>query len=465
MNQLTSSILIADDDIDVLSALKLALKNEPIHVTTANSPHQVLTLLARKRFSCLLIDLNYTQDTTSGSEGTSLIKAIKEIDKDVPVIAMTGYGNVDIAVEMMKLGANDFIEKPWRNTQLISAIKQQIHHIDTIRDNQKLSQENALLTKNPSINVIAQSKKMRDVLAQIKRIAISDMNVLLTGENGTGKSMLAKYLHQHSTRHSHSFLPVNMGAISETLFESEMFGHTKGAFTDAKEDRMGRFELAEKGTLFLDEIANISINQQAKLLHVLEERQFERVGSNITLNADVRLVSATNGDLSKMVEENQFRQDLLYRLNTVEIRIPALKERVDDIIPLAQHFIAKLCEKYRMPEKTLDSEAIEYLLSYPWPGNIRELNHTIERALFFASNVAISASDLNLPHTVIPPSNVNGTEQSPCNSQEKTLEEIERNIIIERLNRYDFDPHKTAESLGLSRSSYYRRLDKYQLNG
>ncbi|WP_083602080.1 sigma-54 dependent transcriptional regulator, partial [Thalassotalea sp. PP2-459] len=348
MNHSKPSILIADDDENVLSALTLALKCENYQINKATTPHQVITLLSRKQFSCLLLDLNYTQDTTSGSEGMQLIEAIRNIDSHVPIIAMTGYSSVDIAVEMMKLGANDFIEKPWRNAQLSNKIKQQIERVNIVRRNEKLSQTNALLT-NKQQGVIAHSAEMRQVLTQIERIAVSDMNVLFTGENGTGKSMLAHYLHQHSTRNNNSFIAVNMGAITESLFESEMFGHVKGAFTDAKEDRIGRFELASQGTLFLDEIANINLNQQAKLLHILEERKFERVGSHITLEADVRVISATNANLEQLVIEKLFRQDLLYRLNTVEIRIPSLKERVDDIIPLATYFIEQFCQKYRMP--------------------------------------------------------------------------------------------------------------------
>lgn len=450
-----NTILIADDDNDVLSALTLALKGEPYQVVTATSPHEVLALAERKQFACMLIDLNYTQDTTSGKEGVSLIKAIRSFDTNVPVIAMTGFSSVNIAVEMMKSGASDFIEKPWRNSQLISKIAQHIAHGQTKRTNQKLSQENALLKDTNSTDIISQSSKMNDVLAQIRRIALSEMNVLFTGENGTGKSLLAKYLHQHSSRQHNTFLQVNMGAISDSLFESEMFGHVKGAFTDAKEERIGRFELATQGTLFLDEIANISLNQQAKLLHVLEEKTFERVGGAMTLDADVRLISATNSNLTEMVSHNKFRQDLLYRLNTIEIHIPALRERTEDIVPLATSFLDKLSKKYNMSNKQLANDAIEALLNHRWPGNVRELSHTMERALFMANNNFISANDLNLPHA---------TQMQVRNEQDKTLEQIEKRIIIERLHQFDKDPNLTAQSLGLSRSAYYRRLEKYQLN-
>lgn len=449
------TILIADDDLDVLSALKLALKASPYQVVTANSPLEVATLVERKRFACLLIDLNYTQDTTSGTEGIDLIKTIRKLDKDVPVIAMTGFSSVNIAVEMMKNGANDFLEKPWRNTQLLAKIEQLIIHGCTLRKNQQLKQENALLKGNNNVSAIAESPLMKSVLSQIERVAISDMNVLFTGENGTGKSLLAKYLHQHSNRKQQTFLSVNMGAIPDSLFESEMFGHIKGAFTDAKEERIGRFELATNGTLFLDEIANIGLQQQSKLLHVLEERKFERVGSPITLDANVRLVSATNANLNVMVENNQFRQDLLYRLNTVVIEIPALRQRIEDILPLAKHFLSVLSNKYNVAEKQFEQCAIESLLAYHWPGNIRELSHTIERALFLSASNVITGADLNLASTA----NENG-----INRVDNTLEQIEKSVIIERLERFNKDPLKTAQSLGLSRSAYYRRLEKYQLN-
>lgn len=449
------TILIADDNQDVLTALKLALKGEQYKVNTASTPQEVLTLLSRKAFSCLLLDLNYQQDTTSGAEGKALIQAIRELDKHVPIIAMTGFSSVDIAVEMMKQGANDYIEKPWRNSQLFNRIATQIEQAKIRNQNNKLTQENALLKKQSAKHFIAQSQIMKDTLEQIERIAKSDMNVLFTGENGTGKSALAKYLHEHSARHESTFLAVNMGAIPETLFESEMFGHVKGAFTDAKDDRMGRFELANEGTLFLDEIANISMTQQAKLLHVLEERKFERIGSQLTLDANVRLISATNANLNAMVENSQFRQDLLYRLNTIEIRIPALRERPEDILPITNFFIDSLCQKYRMNVKQLSQTAKDALISYQWPGNIRELMHTVERSIFLAKTDEITATDLNLPEN---------TSNVISSNEEQTLEEIEKAEILKRLAKYENDPQKTAASLGLTRSSYYRRLEKHQLN-
>lgn len=448
------SILIADDDADVLMALSLLLKKHGYAVVTATSPSETLRALERKSYTCILTDLNFSQDTTSGNEGLALISDIRQLDGQVPIIALTGFGSIDLAVEAMQLGANDFIEKPWRNNQLVSRVEQQIQRFEALNKNQKLQQENAILKAAHNSEIIAQSQLMQSLLQQIQRIAVSDMNVLFTGENGTGKSLLANYLHQYSSRKEHTFLAVNMGGINESLFESEMFGHVKGAFTDAKDDRIGRFEIADKGTLFLDEIANISLVQQAKLLRVLEEKQFERVGSSITKEANVRLLSATNGDLPNMVVEGQFRQDLLYRLNTIEIRIPSLRERVEDILPLANNFIKQLCQKYAMPVKTLTDEAVTVMLDYKWPGNIRELAHTMERALFMSQAQQIEPQALALPVTI----SDNQAQAEP------TLEQLEKQVIIKRLQQYNNDPHKTAESLGLSRSAYYRRLEKFHLN-
>jgi len=456
MSEITATVLIADDDEDILSALKMALMSANYQVVTANSPRNVLSLIERRRFSCVVMDLNYTRDTTSGTEGLELLNAIRAVDQNLPVIAITGYGSIELAVELMKSGANDFIEKPWRNSQLLLRVQQQIERADTLLKSQKLAQENAMLKSRGDTNIIAKSPLMKGVLQQIKQIAVSDMNVLFTGENGTGKSMLASYLHQHSSRRAQSFHAVNMGGITETLFESEMFGHVKGAFTDAKESRIGRFELATNGTLFLDEIANISPKQQAKLLRVLEEKQFEKVGSSVTIESNVRLVSATNANLNHLVEQGDFRQDLLYRLNTIEIRIPALRDRAEDILPLASGFLDHLCQKYHIELKHFGDDAVEAMLHYHWPGNIRELSHTVERALFLSQTQLIGVDALNLPN-----SESNSVKKE---STEATLEQIEKNVIIERLHKYLQDPQKTALSLGLSRSAYYRRLEKYELN-
>ena len=458
MNQNKHSIIIADDDARIIAALKLLLKSHDYDVVSVNSPSELLQILSRRDFSAALIDLNYKKDTTSGKEGLQLISEIKKLDQHLPIIVMTGFSSIEIAVEAMKSGAADFIQKPWRNERLLTILQSQIRIKDIEKKGCKLVQENALLrdeTSMPDSGIIAKSIAMKNVLEQLRKFSKSDMNILLTGENGTGKSMLADYLHHSSLRKENSFLSVNMGAISENLFESEMFGHVKGAFTDAKENRIGRFELAEQGTLFLDEIANIPISQQAKLLRVLEEHQFEKVGSSKTKQADVRLVSATNADLMKLIEEGHFRQDLLYRLNTVEIKIPPLRERIDDILPLALHFLKKHTEKYRLKHDAFDEDAIAALKAYNWPGNIRELSHMIERAIFLSQDPTISLSDLGL--------NKSENEYIGFDFDNATLDVIEKHIISERLDRFDKNYHDTAASLGLSRSSYYRRLEKHNL--
>jgi DNA-binding NtrC family response regulator len=460
MEQTTPSILIADDDSKIITALKLLLKAENYQVTTVNSPDELLRILKRRDFSVTLIDLNYQKDTTSGQEGLQLIADIKAINEQLPIVVMTGYSSVDIAVEAMKLGASDFVQKPWGNDRLLAILASQVRFHAMAKKGVKLEQENALLRSEISgnqSNIIAKSQTMQQVLSQIKKLALSEMSILLTGENGCGKSMLADYVHQCSTRKANTFMSVNMGAISESLFESEMFGHVKGAFTDAKENRIGRFELAENGTIFLDEITNISLVQQAKLLRVLEERQFEKVGSSQTQQVDVRLVSATNAELSGLIEQGKFRQDLLYRLNTVEIRIPALRERRADIIPLAEYFLKKFGDKYRLPSLGIDPDARKALIAYDWPGNIRELSHMIERAIFLSQDGMIAIADLSLSPQL--------TSQAKYNFdlENESLDNIEKHIIVERLQRFNNNGNETAESLGLSRSSYYRRLEKHNL--
>jgi DNA-binding NtrC family response regulator len=459
----TPSILVADDDPRILTTLKLLLKSQNYQVVTVSSPAELLAVLARRSFSVTLIDLNYQDDTTSGKEGLRLIGQIRDLDEDMPIVVMTGYSSVDIAVEVMKQGATDFVQKPWKNERLLNILQAQVHIQSMAKKGQKLAQENALLKAQTSVkndNVIAQSPVMQQLLSQLAKLAKSDMNILFTGENGTGKSMFAGYLHQCSLRHQQSLISVNMGAITENLFESEMFGHVKGAFTDAKESRIGRFELAEGGTIFLDEIANIPLSQQAKLLRVLEEKQFEKVGSAKTQQVDVRLVSATNADLNSLIEKGQFRQDLLYRINTIEIKIPALRDRRADILPLAQYFLTQFSNKYALVVPLMSQEATDALQHYQWPGNIRELSHMMERAIFLCQEQLITVTDLGLSS---PQSYITGIDGSVIDINDDTLEVIEQQIIIDRLARFDNNAHETAASLGLSRSSYYRRLEKHKL--
>lgn len=458
------SILIADDDSRILTALKLLLKGENYQITAVTSPTACLNALRTESFSLALVDLNYHADTTSGDEGLQLIAAIKQLDEQLPIVVMTGYSSIEVAVEAMKLGAADFIQKPWGNDRLLSVIQAQIRIGDMQQQGIKLAEENALLRDQisaKSAGIIAQSQVMQQLLTQLEKLAQSDMNILLTGENGTGKSMFAEYLHQSSSRSPCPFIAVNMGAISENLFESEMFGHVKGAFTDAKENRIGRFELAEGGTLFLDEIANIPLSQQAKLLHVLESHQFEKVGSTKTQRVEARMVSATNSNLTELIAQGQFRQDLLYRLNTVEITIPPLRERQADIMPLAEHFLTQHAQKYRLPKGEFAKQAREALQAYSWPGNIRELNHMVERAIFLRESNILTVADLglsNLSTEILPLENLKNIDihQAP-------LDAIEKAIIEQRLTQFNYNGQETATSLGLSRSAYYRRLEKYNL--
>ncbi|MBT1062442.1 sigma-54 dependent transcriptional regulator [Bowmanella sp. Y26] len=455
---MSPSILIADDDPQVLAALRIFLVPEGYRLTCSRAPEDAVASLTQEDFSVALIDLNYQRDTTSGREGLDLLEKIKALDEDLPVIVMTGFGSVELAVEAMKLGAADFIEKPWDNERLLSILRTQVQLKSNQDRSRKLEAQNALLQQQASSRpqgIVAESMEMRQVLAQIEKLAKSDMNVLLTGENGTGKSMLAEYLHQCSARSEQAFVAVNMGAISENLFESEMFGHVKGAFTDAKTNRIGRFELAQAGSLFLDEIANIPLSQQAKLLRVLEQRQYEKLGSSKTLSADVRIISATNASLAELIQSGEFRQDLLYRLNTVEIHIPSLRARQQDILPMAQAFLRQHAEKYRLPMASFHPDAITALNRYTWPGNIRELSHVVERALFLCQNHEIAAADLNLP--------VSFEADNGLDFSQASLDDIEKYILIERMQRHDNKPLETAESLGLSRSAYYRRLEKYGL--
>lgn len=459
------SILIADDDSRILTALKLLLKGENYQVTVVTSPKACLETIQKHHYSLALIDLNYHTDTTSGDEGLHLITAIKQLDEQLPVVVMTGYSSIEVAVEAMKLGAVDFIKKPWGNDRLLNIIQAQIRIGDMQHQGVKLAQENAILRDQisaKSAGIIAQSHIMQQLLTQLEKLAQSEMNILLTGENGTGKSMFAEYLHQCSTRSSCPFIAVNMGAISENLFESEMFGHIKGAFTDAKDNRIGRFELAEGGSLFLDEIANIAPSQQAKLLHVLEAHQFEKVGSSKTQKVDVRIVSATNSNLAELIEQGQFRQDLLYRLNTIEITIPPLRERKDDILPLAEYFLSQHAEKYRLPKGEFAAQAKQALQTYTWPGNIRELNHMIERAIFLRQGQLVTATDLGLNNET--EQYVTTKKQNGIDINHGSLDQIEKSIIEQRLKAFDYNGQATASSLGLSRSAYYRRLEKHNLN-
>lgn len=455
-----SKILIADDDLNIIASLKYILSEENFDILAMTTPEAVIENLKTESVDLVLLDMNFQQDTTSGAEGLQLVKTIKNLDENLPIIVMTGWATIDIAVDAMRAGAKDFIQKPWNNERIISAIKTQIKLAKIDRKLQRLSQENKLLCSQsfPQLEnqIISQSPAMQQLISTLSDLAKSDMSILLTGDNGTGKSMLASYVHKRSSRANNSFVPVNMGAIPESLFESEMFGHVKGAFTDAKENRVGRFEMAEQGTLFLDELANIPIAQQAKLLRVLEEQKYEVVGSSKSQTADVRIISATNSDLPKAINEQQFRQDLFYRLNTIQLRVPSLNERIEDIKPLAEHFLQLFSLKYNVPSPKLSDDAVIQLQQYSWPGNIRELSHLMERLLFTCKKPTISGRDLLLEEVI----------QSTDSIEDATLsmEDIEQRTLINRLRHHQGNATETAKSLGLSRSGFYRRMSKYGLD-
>jgi DNA-binding NtrC family response regulator len=445
-------ILIADDQRDVLEALRILLKGEGYQTEAATSLTGIFNSLEKKEYALLLMDLNYTRDTTSGEEGLSAIPRIRQIDGTLPIVVMTAWATVELAVEAMKRGARDFVTKPWDNQRLLAIVRTQIELASALRRERRLEAQNELL-RGTIPNLIAQSPSMRPVVEMISRVAPSGANVLITGENGTGKSLIARAIHAVSPRASHAMITVNMGGLSETLFESELFGHVKGAFTDAKTDRTGRFELADESTLFMDEIANIPLAQQAKLLRVIETGDFERVGSSKTLHANVRIISATNANLENEVTTGRFRQDLLFRLNTIQIALPSLRERRDDIMPLASTFLAQHAERYRKQIAGFDETARECLLQHRFPGNVRELDHIVERAVLMTQDQHICAGDLGL---------TNGGGESR-DLEEMSLEEVEAFLIKKALARNDGNARKAAEALGLSRSAFYRRLQQYGL--
>ncbi len=448
----SARILIADDQPDVLAALRLLFKGEGFETETVSSPAAVMTALQRCDADVLLMDLNYTRDTTSGQEGLDLLDRVQSLDHPPTAVVMTAWGSVDLAVEAMRRGARDFIQKPWENERLLTIIRNQVALRRSQRQSERLRAENELL-RGSSPTLIAESPSMKPVLELIARVGPSEANVLITGENGTGKGVVARALHAVSSRAGKSLVTVNMGGIAEALFESELFGHVKGAFTDAKTDRVGRIELAEGGTLFLDEIANLPLGQQAKLLRVLETGEFERVGSSRTQKADVRIISATNADPHQEVAAGKFRQDLLFRLNTIEIHLPPLRERPEDIPLLAAHCLREQARRYRKELPGFDESAITALQRNAWPGNIRELEHAVERGVLMCRGNAIQAADLGLRMP----------REAEPRLDELGLEDMEKLMIRKALARFDGSALKAAEALGLSRSAFYRRLEKYGL--
>jgi DNA-binding NtrC family response regulator len=445
-------ILIADDQADVLEALRLLLKSEGFQIETANSPAGTLKALELRDYDVVLMDLNYARDTTSGQEGLDLLTRLHSADESLPIVVMTAWGTVNVAVEAMRRGARDFIQKPWDNDRLLTILRTQTELGRALRRSHRLEAQNRVLQADGGPALIAEAPAMQPVLQIIARVGPSDANVLITGENGTGKGLVAQALHAVSPRSNRPMVTINAGGMSEGVFESEMFGHVKGAFTDAKQDRVGRFELADGSTLFLDEIANVPLSQQQKLLRVLEMGEFERLGSSKTRKADVRLISATNADLNAEVAAGRFRQDLLFRLNTIEIKLPPLRDRREDITLLAKHFLKMHAQRYRKALTGFDPAALQALVDHQWPGNVRELDHATERAVLMAQGNTIRVADLGLRTTT----------ESGGRLEDMSLEEVEAFLIRKAMARYGNVSH-AAKALGLSRSALYRRLERYRL--
>ena len=448
----TPRVLIADDQRDVLEALRLLLKGEGYQTDAVESPAAALRALEQRDYDVVLIDLNYARDTTSGDEGLDLLARIHAADESLPVVVMTAWGSVKLAVEAMRRGARDFVEKPWDNDRLATIVRTQAELGRALRRASRLEAQSRLAQADGGPVLIADSPVMAPVLEIIARVGPSDANVLITGENGTGKGLIAQALHASSSRASRPMVTINAGGVSEGVFESELFGHMKGAFTDAKQDRVGRFELADGSTLFLDEIANVPLNQQQKLLRVLETGEFERLGSSRTRKADVRLVSATNADPHEEVAAGRFRRDLLFRLNTIEIRLPPLRDRREDLPRLAKHFLGVHAQRYRKTITGFDPAGMQSLVEHPWPGNVRELDHAIERAVLMAQGNVIHRSDLGLRTP---------SQESAGRLEEMSLEDVEAFLIRKAMSRYGNVSH-AAKALGLSRSALYRRLERYR---
>ncbi len=448
-----SRILIADDQLDVLEALRLLLKSEGFVIDAATSPARVLQAIDGHDYDAVIIDLNYARDTTSGKEGLDLVTRIHALDPGLPIVVMTAWGSVELAVDAMRRGARDFIQKPWDNARVLAIVRTQSELGRALRQSGRLEAQTRALQADVRLPaLVADSPAMQPVLQVIARVGPSDASVLITGENGTGKGLVAQSLHALSARAARPLIVLNAGGVSETVFESELFGHVKGAFTDAKADRLGRFEMADGSTLFLDEIANVPLSQQQKLLRVLETGEFERLGSSKTRRVDVRLVSATNANPQAEVDAGRFRQDLLFRLNTIEIHLPPLRERREDIPSLAAHFLRLHAQRYRKALTRFEATAVDALLRHGWPGNVRELDHTIERAVLMAQTDSIRMQDLGLRTTT----------EGAARLDDMSLEDVEAFLVKKALARYG-NVTTAAKALGLSRSALYRRIERYQL--
>jgi DNA-binding NtrC family response regulator len=453
LSDLPPRVLVADDQPDVVAAARLLLKAEGWSVYTATSPAGVVAEVDRVALDVALLDLNYARDTTSGREGLDLQTSLRELDESLPVVVMTAWGSIELAVEAMRRGARDFVTKPWENARLVATLRTHVDLARALRRARTLEEEHRPLREGDEAGPVAESPAMRRVMDVVARVGPSDANVLLLGENGVGKGTDARALHAVSARRSRPLITVDMGGLSEGVFESELFGHVRGAFTDARSDRPGRFDIADGGTLFLDEIANLPPGMQAKLLRAVETGEFEPVGSSRTRRVSVRLLSATNADIDREVADGRFREDLLFRLNTIEIRIPPLRDRREDIRVLAQRFLSRHAARYRKRVAAFEPAAAQALALHQWPGNVRELDHAIERAVLMANGDVVRAADLAL----------RAPSDNRSRLEDMSLEEVEAFLIKKALGRYDGNVRRAADALGLSRSALYRRIERYQL--
>lgn len=453
MNLKNASVLVIDDDLDVLTAVRLLLKTESKEVVTEKNPENLRNLLSKQSFDLILLDMNFNSSINTGNEGLFWLRKVKEFGSSAAVIMITAYGDIDLAVRSLKEGAADFVVKPWHNERLIETIKEALRKKDAGKGSSSAGKTDQIIGSE----LLGESEVMRDIFYKIEKIAPTEANILILGENGTGKDLIAKAIHQHSMRNKQAFVKVDVGALTDSLFESELFGHKKGAFTDAREDRMGRFESANGGTLFLDEIGNISLRQQAKLLSVLQNRQVSRLGSNEAIPVDIRLICATNVPMSELANEQRFRKDLIYRINTVEITVPPLRKREEDIVLLARHFIKIYTAKYLKPNVSLAASAIEKLKQYHFPGNVRELQYTIERAVIMADGDELQAKDL-----LFSPIESSASKEAE-EVEDYKLSTMERNTILKVIEKHNGNISKAAKELGLTRTALYRRLNKYDI--
>ncbi len=452
MSLKNACVLVIDDDMDILTAVRLLLRPEVKEIVTEKNPENIRSILSKRTFDVVLLDMNFKSSINTGNEGLFWLKKIKEIHPLVSVIMITAYGDIDLAIRSLKEGAFDFVVKPWHNEKLIATIKEAARKKDA-RGKESQPEPGSPIFET---ELLGQSQVMQDIFYKVQKIAPTDANILILGENGTGKELVAKAVHQFSQRALKPFVKVDVGALTESLFESELFGHRKGAFTDAREDRAGRFEAANSGTLFLDEIGNISLRQQAKLLSVLQNRQVTRLGTNEPIPVDIRLVCATNLPLQELANENRFRRDLIYRINTVEIMLPPLRKRGNDILLLANHFSMVYSNKYMKPQLELDDKAREKLLSYHFPGNIRELQYTIERAVIMAEDHVLSAKNIIF-------SPIETTAPEDREQDDTNLGQVEKNTILRVIEKNNGNISKAAKELGITRTALYRRLSKYDI--